>query len=263
MKGTIVLVCILLGLASVAPGEPTGAKTLRLTVVSDNLTLEDDLESAWGFACVVEGLDRTVMFDTGSDGKVLLANMSRLRISPGEVDGLVFSHFHGDHTRGADALLHRNPDLTVWVPETFPDSFRKDLASAGATVETVAEPETLFEGAGSTGVMGDEIPEQALVLQSAEGLVVITGCAHPGIVEIVRQAKRTWKQDVRLIVGGFHLRGMQDDQIRDTLSALRELGVRQVAPSHCTGDRAIEMFRKTWGEDFVESGSGAVIELPL
>jgi 7,8-dihydropterin-6-yl-methyl-4-(beta-D-ribofuranosyl)aminobenzene 5'-phosphate synthase len=69
-------------------------------------------------------------------------------------------------------------------------------------------------------------------------------------------------KDIYLLMGGFHLLGQSERDLRDTVRALRELAVRKVAPCHCTGDAAIALFRKTWGSDFIEGGCGAVIEIP-
>jgi 7,8-dihydropterin-6-yl-methyl-4-(beta-D-ribofuranosyl)aminobenzene 5'-phosphate synthase len=110
--------------------------------------------------------------------------------------------------------------------------------------------------------MGDGMIEQALIADTASGLVVITGCAHPGIVNIARAARKYLGKDVYLLMGGFHLLGRHPEQIRATVETLRRLAVRKVAPSHCTGDAAIALFRDTWAKDFIEGGCGAVIDIP-
>lgn len=115
-----------------------------------------------------------------------------------------------------------------------------------------------------TGTLGDGVREQALVLETGEGLVVVTGCAHPGIVELVRRA-RTIDPDapVALVMGGMHLREASDWQIDTVVSGLKALGVRKVAPSHCTGDRAIERFRQAYGAGFVRAGAGTKLSFGL
>jgi 7,8-dihydropterin-6-yl-methyl-4-(beta-D-ribofuranosyl)aminobenzene 5'-phosphate synthase len=110
--------------------------------------------------------------------------------------------------------------------------------------------------------MGDRIKEQALILETMNGLVVVTGCAHPGIVNVVRKAKALLKQDVYLALGGFHLMGMSRKQIGEIIHQLKSMGVKQVAPSHCTGDKAISLFKEAWGNNFLEGGAGAIIKLP-
>jgi len=63
-------------------------------------------------------------------------------------------------------------------------------------------------------------------------------------------------------MGGFHLAGMSNAGIRETIRMLKKIGVKKVAPSHCTGEKAITFFREAWGDNFLEGGVGAIIELP-
>jgi 7,8-dihydropterin-6-yl-methyl-4-(beta-D-ribofuranosyl)aminobenzene 5'-phosphate synthase len=174
---------------------------------------------------------------------------------------VVLSHLHGDHTGGLTRFLEHNPRVTVHVPESFPASFTGAAARLGAHVETVGRPARLLAAVYSTGEMGDGIREQALVLDTPRGLVVITGCAHPDVTRIVRRAREYLHDDVHLLMGGFHLLGKSPSRIQAIIADLQRQGVERVAPSHCTGDLAIGLFRRAWGKDFIEGGCGAVIEL--
>jgi len=115
----------------------------------------------------------------------------------------------------------------------------------------------------TTGELGTGIIEQSLAVKTAEGLVVVTGCAHPGIVEVVRKAKALSGDEVYLVLGGFHLGGKSQREIEGIISEFRRLGVRKVAPCHCTGEQAIKMFRQEYGEDFIQAGAGKVVRVPL
>jgi 7,8-dihydropterin-6-yl-methyl-4-(beta-D-ribofuranosyl)aminobenzene 5'-phosphate synthase len=250
------------GLAESAPAARDDARDrLRINIVYNNVPFASGLQTDWGFAAVVEGLEQTLLFDTGGDGAVLLANMKRMGIDPEMIDGVFLSHAHGDHTDGLDRFLRRNPAVTVYMPASFPPRFQRAVAKAGGRAVAISAATKLFERAYSTGPMGRATKEQALVLDTPTGLVIMTGCAHPGIVDVVREAKSQREKEVRLLMGGFHLLRRSESRIRATIDALEALGVAQVAPSHCTGDRAIARFRKAWGEDFLDAGCGAVIEL--
>jgi 7,8-dihydropterin-6-yl-methyl-4-(beta-D-ribofuranosyl)aminobenzene 5'-phosphate synthase len=104
--------------------------------------------------------------------------------------------------------------------------------------------------------------EQGLIVDTEVGLVVVTGCAHPDIVDMAKAAREYLGKDIALLMGGFHLLGRSEGQIRGILRALHDLQVRKVAPSHCTGDEAIALFRETWGKEFIEGGCGATIQVP-
>ena len=108
---------------------------------------------------------------------------------------------------------------------------------------------------------GSSLVEQALVVTSRRGLVVVTGCAHPGIVQIARQAQEMMGGAILLVMGGFHLGDKRKSEIQEILDELRRLEVRYVAPSHCTGDQAIQMFAEEYGDKYIRSGAGAILSV--
>ena len=110
--------------------------------------------------------------------------------------------------------------------------------------------------------MGWDIKEQALIVDTPQGLIVMTGCAHPNVADMAERAKEYLHKNIYLLMGGFHLGGRTDPEIRAIIKRLKALGVRKVAPSHCTGDNAIRLFRDAWQDDFIDGGLGAVIEVP-
>jgi 7,8-dihydropterin-6-yl-methyl-4-(beta-D-ribofuranosyl)aminobenzene 5'-phosphate synthase len=250
------------GAAHAGPGTARPDE-LRITVLFNNVPYQTGLTPGWGFSCLIEGADRTILFDTGGDGAVLLANMRRMGLSPKSVEVIVLSHIHADHTGGLDGFLAEHAGLEVWLPADFPAAFHRSIAERGARVKPVRQGGRLFGKVWSTGELGDGTIEQALILDTPKGLVVVTGCAHPGIDRIAGTAVRLTGKRIHLLMGGFHLGGTPQAKIRDIIARLQALGVEKVAPSHCTGDAAIALFRAAWGKDFVEGGLGAVIEVPV
>jgi 7,8-dihydropterin-6-yl-methyl-4-(beta-D-ribofuranosyl)aminobenzene 5'-phosphate synthase len=238
---------------------PRAGSPITLTIVYDNLPFDARLKTAWGFACLVEIGETTVLFDTGGDGPTLMGNMAALDIDPRRIDAVVLSHIHSDHTGGLDALLAVNDLVTVFVPRSFPDEF-KARVSRRVPVIQVREPMTVTDHIRTTGEMGTSIIEQSLIVETDEGLIVVAGCAHPGIVEIVQQAKRYG--DVYLVLGGFHLGDRSAQEVETIIAALKRLGVRKVAPSHCTGEKAIEQFKAAFGKDFILAGAGLRFVIP-
>lgn len=95
---------------------PVEVRPVTLTIVYDNNAYDPRLRTAWGFACLVEAGDATVLFDTGGDGATLLGNMDALELDPRDIDAIVLSHIHGDHTGGLLALLNRGITPTVFAP---------------------------------------------------------------------------------------------------------------------------------------------------
>jgi 7,8-dihydropterin-6-yl-methyl-4-(beta-D-ribofuranosyl)aminobenzene 5'-phosphate synthase len=238
---------------------PTGIslEDLRLTVIYDNYPHVEGLRTEWGFSCLVEGAEKLILFDTGGEAPVLLANMDSLSIDPREIDIVVLSHIHEDHTGGLWDFLAVNPDVTVYMPQSFPEDFKKRVTDAGAEAIAVKDPVEICQNAYSVGELGGWIKEQSLALRTNEGVVVITGCAHPGIVPIVERAGEILDDQVLLAMGGFHLLRTGGGDIGDVISDLQELGVAYTAPSHCTGDGARHLFQESFEANYIEMGVGA------
>jgi 7,8-dihydropterin-6-yl-methyl-4-(beta-D-ribofuranosyl)aminobenzene 5'-phosphate synthase len=233
---------------------PVATGELQLTILYDNTATDPQLTKGWGFAALVAHDGHIVLFDTGESGQSLLRNMERLGVDPRSIEAVVLSHAHDDHTAGLWALLDSGVRPTVYAPAAFVDSFKKRVREWTELVE-VSEPLTIFPGMHVTRPIGSII-EQALVVETLDGTVVITGCAHPGIVEMVRQAQGLVPGKVALLAGGFHLLETGSDQVKSIIAELEQMGVESVMPAHCTGDAAMDLFRAEYGESYVDGGVG-------
>ncbi len=238
--------------------DPDKTDRLTITIIYDNRPFNPDLQTAWGFAALVEYRGNTTLFDTGGDAPTLLANMRSLEIDPTRIERVILSHNHGDHTGGLEGLLALDIHPLVYLLASFPENMKQRFAP-NADVLEVSPGQSLAAGVFTTGEMSGSIPEQALIIRSAKGLVVITGCAHPGVVQMVERAKTLFDEPVYLVVGGFHLGEKSAAQVEKILADFRRLGVAKVAPSHCTGDLAIAMFEEEYAQDFFQAGAGCVI----
>ena len=239
-------------------------KTAKITTVFDNTVLDPKFESAWGFACVIELPETTVLFDTGCDGKILLANLEKLDFDPAELSTVVISHMHWDHKDGLPAFLKKNPYADVYVAKSRDANVQQDIAAHAKNVFTVDESRQIVPGLFSLGELPGRMPEQSLALPTADGLVVITGCAHPGIVEIVEHARKQFAdQPISLVMGGFHLKDHDPDEVAAIITEMEIMRVGRVSPTHCTGEAAIQAFAEAYGENYLQGGVGFQIEIPL
>jgi len=99
-----------------------------------------------------------------------------------------------------------------------------------------------------------------LAVVTRKGLVVITGCSHPGVIEFVKEAKRQLNEEVYMVCGGMHLLKHSDIEVKQTIAQLKEIGVRKVGPTHCTGDKAIALFKEAFGEQYAPMGVGRITD---
>jgi 7,8-dihydropterin-6-yl-methyl-4-(beta-D-ribofuranosyl)aminobenzene 5'-phosphate synthase len=234
---------------------------LKITEVFDNVPFDLRLGNEWGFSALVEYGDRTLLFDTGSNGTLLLENMQILGIDPQTIEVIVLSHIHDDHVNGLQSLLDLGITPVVYVPESFPTSFKDNVRNYTQLVEVDAAVE-IFHGVYSSGQLTTGTPyEQGLIVSSREGLVFITGCAHPNIDLMVERVGELIQEDIFLVMGGFHLMDSGDSRVRDVIAGMRENGVLRMMPVHCTGDTAVGIFRTQLGGDFYEGGAGRIIEI--
>jgi len=221
----------------------TPAKDLSIIISYDNNPYKKRLTTAWGFSCVIRGTENTILFDTGGDGSILLTNLEKLGINLKEIDLVVLSHIHGDHVGGLPSFLEKNPEVVVYLPKSFPRGFKDGVKEYGAKIVEVQEYLKICEGVYSTGELGTWIEEQSLIIHTEKGLIVITGCAHPGIVKIV------------------HLGGESKGEIENIVSSFRKLGVGYVGPCHCSGDATRQLFKEEYGENFINIGVGRVVTM--
>jgi len=145
----------------------------------------------------------------------------------------------------------------VYAPSTFTITLERVRAQT-KLIEVTGALEIL-PGVHTTRPIGSIVIEQALLVETREGMAVITGCAHPGVVVIVRQAQEVVKGKISLLVGGFHLMNHNKNQLLSIIAELRQLGVQKILPAHCTGDEAIALFRTAYGEYYIEGGAGRTV----
>lgn len=231
-----------------------------LTVTFDNFTLVSGLKTAWGYSCFIETEHDTVLFDTGSNGSILLDNMKKINLSPQSVKKVVISHTHWDHLGGLSEFLKVNKNVTVYLPNSATDSEEKQIVSAGAQIERILESREIAPGIYSMGELEGAMPEQSLAIRSSKGLVLLTGCAHPGIIAILKRAKTLFPDEhTYLLMGGFHLKDHHPTEVDEIVGFIKDVGVKNVAPSHCTGETAIGIFHEQFQENFVKAGLGLTI----
>lgn len=233
---------------------------IKITVLYDNYSAMEGTKTDWGFGCLIEGADKTILFDTGTQGDILWHNIDALKVDIDKVDLIIISHMHGDHTGGLASVLKKNPRVTVYLPASSPETFVRSIQQAGASVERAKEPKEIAKNVHLTGEMKGPANEQSLLLKTSRGLVIVTGCAHPGIVSIIKKAIEIVPNKPYAVLGGFHLVDKSDEEIQAIVREFRTSGVSKCGSTHCTGDKAIGLFKQEYGQDFLAMGTGRILE---
>jgi 7,8-dihydropterin-6-yl-methyl-4-(beta-D-ribofuranosyl)aminobenzene 5'-phosphate synthase len=269
----------------------------RITILYDAFGKPSNMIKDWGISVLIEFNGKRILFDTGNNAEIFAHNVETAGVDLLDLDFVIASHRHLDHTAGLNHLMNVNSAVKIYAPkESFgvfgsalPSAFyrkKEDLPAHlryydGEPPEKMtfgsAWPEGNFNYIDSTteiipgmhviALVSDtpgtkELRELSLVIETAEGLVVIVGCSHPGVDLIVKEASKINKR-IHLVLGGFHMPTATDDKIRSVADTLMsKLQVQHLAPGHCTGEPAQDVFRDLWGSRYIYSGVGSIISLP-
>ncbi len=246
---------------------------MHITLLSDNQVFKSGLKAEHGFSALLEAHNYRLLFDTGQTG-LFLENAEALNIDLDDLDGVVISHGHYDHMGGLIDYLKTNSARVYALPGIFVERFSRksgrrligaplrqtEYERAGARFlfnnrpfqldhniiltgmiprrfeqETVDDPFWKTEN-GVTESKDTVEDEQALVVKTEEGLVIMTGCGHAGLINTIHYAREiTGENRIHTIFGGFHLRNAPKDRIDWTIAKLDELDFKRIIPSHCTG----------------------------
>jgi len=284
--------------ATTSPPQAAGADSAKaqITILYDAFGKSSSMQKDWGYAALIEYGGKRILFDTGNNGDILAQNAKAKGIDLSKLDFVVMSHRHGDHMGGVAYLLSVNPKVKIYAPKdgfgvygadlpsTFyrkdeslpseqryydgkpPEVMRFGAAWPGANFQLVDKNIEIAPGIHLIALVSDkpgtlELRELSLAINTAEGLVIIVGCSHPGIEKIVEAATKI-NPRIHLVAGGFHLVASKDEEIEKIVTALRDTyKAAYVAPGHCTGEPTFAALKKAFGERNLYAGLGTTLTL--
>ena len=277
-------------------GGSSNSQASRLTVLYDAFGRDATMQRDWGYAALVETGGRRILFDTGNSAEVLARNAKAKGADLSRLDFVVMSHRHGDHMGGMSYLLAQNEKVRIYAPKEgfgvygadLPSTFyRKDptlppeqryyngappekmvfgSAWPQANITLIDKTTEIAPGLHLISLVSDkpgtlELREQSLGIETPEGMVVIVGCSHPGIENIVKAAALI-NPKIRFVAGGFHLVVAKDPEIEAIAIALRDTyKVGYIAPGHCTGEPTFAALKSAFGDRYLYAGLGTTFEL--
>jgi 7,8-dihydropterin-6-yl-methyl-4-(beta-D-ribofuranosyl)aminobenzene 5'-phosphate synthase len=237
---------------------------MEIKIVFDNNNLNENFIPGWGFSCLV---DKTVLFDTGEKSEYLFENMGNLDIDISKIEAVIISHDHWDHTGGLWGLLKKKKGVDVYGCPNFSEKLKKKITFLGGNLISTEQLTEIKDGIFTTGEIagkykGSYIAEQALLIKRKEGIIIITGCSHPGIIAIIKEIKNDFPEEkISLVFGGFHLMDKDNREVEFIVEKIKELGVEQIGPTHCSGYEAQMIFKKAYKENFIEIAAGKTFEV--
>ncbi|MEF3280420.1 MAG: MBL fold metallo-hydrolase [Elusimicrobiota bacterium] len=232
----------------------------EIRIVFNNISDIPGFKTSWGNSLIVKNSDLCLLFDTGNDGDILLYNLEKAGINPLEINAIVLSHNHNDHTGGVWKILSAGARPKVFLPNSFPLALKKKIKAFGLTVKNVRDFGELYNLIYSTGEMESRQFEQGLILKTEKGPVLLTGCAHPGIEKMAEKCRSNLDIPY-LICGGFHLKDNAESEIKKIVRNLYDMGIKKVSPNHCSGEIALKEFSSVWGNNFIKSGCGTFLKI--
>ncbi len=270
----------------------------RVTILYDSFGKSPSLTMDWGFAALVEYEGKRILFDTGNNAGIFEHNVKALGVDLRNIDFVVISHRHADHTSGITYRLTVNPKVKIYVPDepwglfargVTNDFYRKDpslpaeMRYYGGHPPEILEAGTPWPGANfipvskkseaapgifiisgvSTSPGTLELRELSLAIKSPQGVILIVGCSHPGVEHIVQEATAI-DPHINILFGGLHQIQKSDPEVKRIAAVLHDqYKLERVAPGHCTGEPEFAALKKAFGDHYVYAGVGSVIDLPV
>jgi len=236
---------------------------MEIKILFDRKRLDRTFLAGWGVSYLVMN---NILFDTGEVSGCLFDNMENMSISIKDIRKVIISHDHFDHTGGLWKILRERPGIDLYICPGFSDSFKEKAKSLACNLIEVESFMKISDNLWTTGQMEkiygrDYIAEQALFLDAEKGISILTGCAHPGIVEIVEKVKQYTKKDIYLVMGGFHLMDNHPRKVVDTGKQLKALGVQNVGPAHCSGEDTESIFEELYGKNCLDIRVGKTLDI--
>lgn len=237
---------------------------MEIKIIFNNEVTDPKLSGGWGFSCLIGD---SFLFDTGEAGNLLSNNLNYLNVDISKIRSIFISHEHWDHIGGLWFLLNEIKNLNVYICPGFSDEFKNKIISNNGKITEIPMFSEIDNNIYSTGELpstykGLPMPEQSLVIKTERGLTVITGCSHPGIVNILDSVIANLPDEkINFVLGGFHLIDHDEISIDKIIEYFREKKIEFVAPTHCTGELAQMKFKKFYSDKYYSSLSGLTLHI--
>ena len=236
---------------------------MNIKLIADGSAKWERFICRWGISFLI-GED--ILFDTFGDAGVFLKNCEKYNVDFAKIKHIVISHDDWDHIAGLWYVLNKHKNFTVYVCPNFSREIKERIRSFGVKVVEADKFLRIRNAVYTTGELTGEsegrvIYEQALVVKSSKGLIVITGCAHPGVINIISAAEKYFRDSVHCLIGGLHFKDMTAEEVMQVLIQLGKFNLKKIVPLHCTGKQSVLLIKEIFGNKCIKLKQGESLKL--
>lgn len=230
---------------------------VKITVLIDN-NPSGSYEAPWGVSMLVETPYNKILFDSGPSKDDLQANAEELGVTIDDIDYIIISHEHLDHVDGLDYYNNNTnnrieSNLEVYVPAGLNQGTKASIEFLGLILNEVNSTTDLGNGLFIIGqIIGPPYEHALAVNVTGVGLVILVGCSHPGVNNIVTKAVEDLKTTPYVVLGGFHESASDEQEISTLIDSLLNLSLSQIYPFHCSGDLIRDYLNTNYPELYQE-----------
>lgn len=235
-------------------------KKLKITTLVEDTSPKRSFWGEHGLSFWIEADNKKILFDTGQSGEVLLHNLRASKLDLRDLDAFVLSHSHDDHSGGIKLIVDQIKNIPMYCAsgafeEHIPDG--KRVSKLISDINYARENLEIFPGIyipQERKTINSPVPTKEInmvINLERKGIVIIVGCAHHGLVNIINDAMSIFKGRIPVyaILGGLHLKDSNKEEIINIVSFLKDSGLKILAPNHCTGSGALRIMAQAFPQE--------------
>ncbi|SKC73646.1 MBL fold metallo-hydrolase [Maledivibacter halophilus] len=273
---------------------------MKLHILMDNYVTYRKLLAEHGLSFFIEANNKKIVFDTGQSN-AFINNAKALGLNLSEVENIILSHGHYDHSGGLEDLTKLNKKARIYMhPCVLKKKFSlnkgilkdagipfefKDIGLSEERIKFNTGPLNIYDNILISGEIeknndfetipknliikengelkqDNMIDEQFLIVREKRGIIIVLGCSHPGVVNCIEYASTLIpEKKILAVIGGMHLKNASEERINKTIEYFKSKDIEKIIPLHCTGFEAISKFKRVFKDKCIIGSVGKLLEI--